>query len=306
MRKAKLKLAKMVAAAAATGTLHTSGAAHGLPPAAAKGRAATPTIQRATSARNGKKRRRRDNGQARSAANARGTLTDGQLYRLFGSTRDNWCRITAWLASPPVAACAGVRNHTRKSLLRTGWAREYTAFLAQFKAHCATTAHAATSSMAGAEDGTHMTPTTPDIQRTEVAGVTGAPGVFGSDRTRVLFIATVSHAVVSPLADDSAAQLWGVLDGEHMSGTAIGGVHVPPPPIGDENIGRTMLLAMGWKDGAGLGVQGREGRADPVQAACVRMATDKRGIGYMYARGRSREQGRGRGGGGALGGVRGR
>ena len=35
-------------------------------------------------------------------------------------------------------------------------------------------------------------------------------------------------------------------------------------PIGPENIGRRMLEAMGWTEGAGLGPPGAQGRTEPI------------------------------------------
>ena len=152
-------------------------------------------IGRASPARNRKKRRRRANQQARAAANARGTLTQGQLYQLYGNKHANWTRIKAWLASP--ALRPGPRSTgDRKRMLRAGWAREFAAFRAEFAAHCGGAGEAAGGRGQAAE----------------------APHIFGDERTRVLFIATVSHALASPLDDEGAHTLWRILAGERLVG----------------------------------------------------------------------------------------
>ena len=50
-------------------------------------------------------------------------------------------------------------------------------------------------------------------------------------------------------------------------------------PIGKENIGARMLLAMGWVEGEGIGRHGREGRAEPVGVG-MRPKVGKAGVGF--------------------------
>ena len=102
-KKAKLKLAKMLAASARPTTAGTQAL---------------------------KKRRRRANERERVVSNRRGTLTDGQLYLLFANQQSNLVRLRGWLDDASV-----VRSKARR---RERWATEYSEFYTQFAEHCQT------------------------------------------------------------------------------------------------------------------------------------------------------------------------
>ena len=66
-----------------------------------------------------------------------------------------------------------------------------------------------------------------------------------------VFIASVTQALLRPPDERIAAGLWAVLEREHFTGTRVG--TIAAVPLGADNVGRRMLLAMGWRAGTGLG-----------------------------------------------------
>ena len=69
-----------------------------------------------------------------------------------------------------------------------------------------------------------------------------------------LFVASVAQAVLSPPDEAEAARLWAILSREKLTGTSLGSLE--QVPLGGENVGMRMLLALGWKPGTGLGADG--------------------------------------------------
>ena len=100
-----------------------------------------------------------------------------------------------------------------------------------------------------------------------------------------LFIATVSQALLAPPDEQAAEALWRIVarDDPSLLGGTVGGIARVPaaaaplsslsslphlsPALGEDNVGRRMLEAMGWQAGEGLGREGWTGIVEPVKAA---------------------------------------
>ena len=100
-----------------------------------------------------------------------------------------------------------------------------------------------------------------------------------------LFVSVASSALLKPPDEESARRLWSIVDSKGLAGTEVGSVHVP---IGMENVGARMLVAMGWRQGEGLGRDGWGGILEPIPVG-VRAARNKAGVGFK--RGRSENPG---------------
>lgn len=95
------------------------------------------------------------------------------------------------------------------------------------------------------------------------------------------FVSVMSSSLTQPPDEDAAASLWSILDGKGLTGSRVGNM-VKEVPIGEDNVGRRMLLAMGWDPLAGLGRDGG-GATAPVPAGNVKLG--KAGVGYRGRRG---------------------
>lgn len=93
---------------------------------------------------------------------------------------------------------------------------------------------------------------------------------------RIAFISTMGHAVAGMVSPDVVHELRRIIESYGPDGLVVGSTSTP---ISDENIGRLMLLRMGWKEGTGLGVESRKGNTEPVQVA-KRAKSDKTCVGW--------------------------
>ena len=84
----------------------------------------------------------------------------------------------------------------------------------------------------------------------------------------------------------AAAGEWTVLEREHFAGTRIG--TIAAVPLGADNVGRRMLLAMGWRAGTGLGASA-DGIVEPV-AERGSLVTPRQPCGFCAAGKRKRER----------------
>ena len=100
-----------------------------------------------------------------------------------------------------------------------------------------------------------------------------------------VFIASVTQALLRPPDERIAAGLWAVLEREHFAGTRVG--TIAAVPLGADNVGRRMLLAMGWRAGTGLGASA-DGIVEPV-AERGSLATPRQPCGFCAAGKRKRE-----------------
>ena len=233
VRKARLKLAKVIAVARMPGE----------------------------SVPSEKKRRRRANQRERASLNRQGALTDVQLFTLFASQHDNWQRMRAWLDER-----SAQRSKARR---QAKWADEYSLFRVQFSDHI---------SIGGGGGGGADLP----------SGGSGGADVPSAPNAPSLFIASVTQALLRPPDERAAAELWAVLDREHFAGSRVGAIAAVP--LGADNVGRRMLLAMGWRAGTGL-CSSADGIVEPV-AECGDPATPRhhRGLGFCVAGKRKRER----------------
>jgi len=86
----------------------------------------------------------------------------------------------------------------------------------------------------------------------------------------------------------AAASEWTVLEREHFAGTRIG--TIAAVPLGADNAGRRMLLAMGWRAGTGLGASA-DGIVEPVaERGSLATPRQHRGLGFCAAGKRKRER----------------
>ena len=216
-----------------------------------------------------KKRRRRANAKARRVANARGCLTQDQLFSLFASQQQNWQRIRAWLD-----AKAGARDPGRKRRRRAGWRAEYGRFRQQFRDYPVPQQHVAEGGAAGALPADAQASTTPP------KGEGQAQVEEAQARTLAVFTSVVSMAMLGPPDANAAKALWRVLAAKNLAGAAVGPVAMVP--LGEENVGMRMLQAMGWVQGTGLGAVGREGIVEPVAATPQRF--QQCGLGFAGSR----------------------
>ena len=102
-----------------------------------------------------------------------------------------------------------------------------------------------------------------------------------------VFIASVTQALLRPPDERIAAGLWAVLEREHFTGTRVG--TIAAVPLGADNVGRRMLLAMGWRAGTGLGASA-DGIVEPVaERGSLATPRQHRGLGFCAAGKRKRE-----------------
>ena len=202
--------------------------------------AATPTVP---GEGNPKKRRRRRNRRLRKHANARGKLTDGQLFSLYASEQEHWVRMRAWLDRKPLS-----RHRDRKILLRKYWVSEFARFCAVFQ----------------------------NQKELYTRPEANSPA---EDSAILLFRSTVSTVLAAPPNEAAASALWRVLAKKQMLGSRVGDIE--EIPIGKDNIGHRMLVAMGWTEGNALGLAPRKGIKEPIKPA----GAPARGGGLGFTRG---------------------
>ena len=102
-----------------------------------------------------------------------------------------------------------------------------------------------------------------------------------------VFIASVTQALLRPPDERVAGGLWAVLEREHFAGTRVG--TIAAVPLGADNVGRRMLLAMGWRVGTGLGASA-DGIVEPVpEQGSLATPRHHRGLGFCAAGKRKRE-----------------
>ena len=138
------------------------------------------------------------------------------------------------------------RVQRSKERRRKGWAAEYAQFCMQFAEHY-NQGNASCSTFEG-----------------------GAPP---------LFVATVAQAALQPPNEEMAERLWDVLSVKRLAGMRLGSV--AEVPIGGENVGRRMLLALGWQPGTSLGASGA-GIVEPIVVSAVprKAAAQRLGLGF--------------------------
>ena len=191
---------------------------------------------------NPKKRRRRANARLRKHANSRGKLTDGQLFSLYASEQKHWSRMRSWLDRKPLS-----RHRDRKILLRKYWSTEYDRFCAVF-------------------------------QSQEELYIRPKHNTPAEDKAILLFRNTVSTVLAAPPNEAAASSLWRILAKKRMLGLRVGGIK--EVPIGKDNIGHRMLMAMGWSEGEALGLVERKGITEPIKASS--MAARRSGLGFAH------------------------
>ena len=100
-----------------------------------------------------------------------------------------------------------------------------------------------------------------------------------TDTAPALFVATTAQALQCPPDEAAAARLWAVLSREDFEGVRLGSI--AEVPLGADNVGRRMLLALGWQPGTGLGMGGG-GIVEPIAAASGSAGTGgaHRGLGF--------------------------
>jgi len=129
------------------------------------------------------------------------------------------------------------RHPERKAQLRAMWAAEFARFCDDFVAH-----------YRGTRD----------------------------ERALTQFTATAAAVVRVPPDEAAAASLWHVLAAKNWTGVRFG-CAAAEVPIGEQNVGHRMLVAMGWQEGAGLG-KGEHGIVAPL--VCGGAQTSRSGLGF--------------------------
>ena len=110
-----------------------------------------------------------------------------------------------------------------------------------------------------------------------------------TEQAPALFVATVAQAMQQPPDEAAATKLWAILSREKLEGARLGSIR--EVPLGADNVGMRMLLALGWQPGTGLGT-GEGGIVEPISAlGTAAAAATRRGLGFSgggYARKRAR------------------
>ena len=147
-----------------------------------------------------------------------------------------------WLDRKPLS-----RHRDRKMLLRKYWMREYSHFCSVFQDQ--------------KELYTRPEPNTP-----------------AEEEAILIFRSTVSTVLAAPPDKAAASALWRILSKKRLLGSRVGGIK--EIPIGEDNIGHRMLVAMGWTEGHALGLAERKGIIEPIKASSAPARGG--GVGFVH------------------------